>query len=137
MRQIFIGRGADIGDEETLERKLYVIRKRVTNEAAAMRLGDGELFYVCSLSSSTLVYKGQLISYQIPRFYPDLVDPADEDRARDGASAVLDQYVSRAGIALIPIASSRTTAKSTRCAAISTGCVRARSSSPRRCSART
>ena len=75
IRQIFIGRGADVGDEETLERKLYIIRKRVTNEAAAMRLGDGELFYVCSLSSSTIVYKGQLISYQIPRFYPDLIDP--------------------------------------------------------------
>ncbi len=75
VRQIFIGRGADIGDEETLERKLYVIRKRVASEAASMRLSDEELFYVCSLSSSTLVYKGQLISYQIPRFYPDLVDP--------------------------------------------------------------
>jgi glutamate synthase (NADPH) large chain len=75
IRQIFIGRGADIGDEETLERKLYVIRKRVTNEGAEVRLGEGELFYVCSLSSSTLVYKGQLISYQIPEFYPDLKDP--------------------------------------------------------------
>ena len=75
IRQIFIARGNDIRDEETLERKLYVIRKRVTNAAAAMRFSDGELFYVCSLSSSTLVYKGQLISYQIPRFYPDLTDP--------------------------------------------------------------
>ena len=75
IRQIFIGRGAGIAGEEALERKLYVIRKRVTNEAAAMRLGDSEMFYVCSLSSSTIVYKGQLISYQIPRFYPDLIDP--------------------------------------------------------------
>ncbi|MGH7915975.1 MAG: glutamate synthase central domain-containing protein, partial [Candidatus Binataceae bacterium] len=76
IRQIFIGRSADIEDEETLERKLYVIRKRVTNEAAKLSLAEGELFYVCSLSSSTIVYKGQLISHQIPRFYPDLLDPA-------------------------------------------------------------
>ncbi len=75
IRQIFIRRGADIGDEETLERKLYVIRKRVATEGAEVRLGEGELFYVCSLSSSTIVYKGQLISYQIPRFYPELNDP--------------------------------------------------------------
>ena len=75
IRQIFIGRGTDIGDEETLERKLYVIRKRVATEGAEVRLGEGELFYVCSLSSATIVYKGQLISYQIPRFYPELNDP--------------------------------------------------------------
>ena len=76
VRQIFIGRGAGIADEEALERKLYVIRKRVTAEAARMGLAEGDLFYVCSLSAATIVYKGQLISYQIPRFYPDLVDPA-------------------------------------------------------------
>ncbi|MGH8011816.1 MAG: glutamate synthase large subunit [Candidatus Binataceae bacterium] len=76
IRQIFIGRGADIEDEEALERKLYVIRKRVTNEAAKLALAEGELFYICSLSSSTIIYKGQLISHQIPQFYPDLLDPA-------------------------------------------------------------
>jgi glutamate synthase domain-containing protein 2/glutamate synthase domain-containing protein 1/glutamate synthase domain-containing protein 3 len=74
IRQIFIGRGERIEDVEALERKLYVIRKRVTNEAAGLGLGD-ELFYVCSLSALTIVYKGQLISHQIPRFYPDLLDP--------------------------------------------------------------
>ena len=76
VRQIFIGRGAGTADEEALERKLYVIRKRVTGEAERMGLTEGDLFYVCSLSAATIVYKGQLISYQIPRFYPDLVDPA-------------------------------------------------------------
>jgi glutamate synthase domain-containing protein 2/glutamate synthase domain-containing protein 1/glutamate synthase domain-containing protein 3 len=76
IRQIFIGKGDGIGDEEALERKLYVIRKRVTSEGAKLGLEEGELFYVCSLSSSTIVYKGQLISFQIAKFYPDLVDPA-------------------------------------------------------------
>jgi len=72
--QVFIGRGAEVVGEEALERKLYVIRKRVTNEAAGLALDEGELFYICSLSSSTIVYKGQLISHQIPRFYADLRD---------------------------------------------------------------
>ncbi|MGH7841605.1 MAG: glutamate synthase large subunit [Candidatus Binataceae bacterium] len=74
--QIFIARGAGVEDQEALERKLYVIRKRVTNEGAQLGLEEGELFYVCSLSTTTLVYKGQLISHQIPKFYPDLRDPA-------------------------------------------------------------
>jgi glutamate synthase (NADPH) large chain len=78
IRQIFIGRGPGITDEASLERKLYVIRKRVTNEGAKLKLDEGELFYVCSLSSLTIVYKGQLISHQIPRFYPDLLDPQME-----------------------------------------------------------
>jgi glutamate synthase (NADPH/NADH) large chain len=74
--QIFIGKGPGIADEAALERKLYVIRKRVTNEGARIKLDEGELFYVCSLSSLTIVYKGQLISHQIPKFYPDLLDPS-------------------------------------------------------------
>ncbi|MFZ0886990.1 MAG: glutamate synthase large subunit [Candidatus Binataceae bacterium] len=76
IRQVFIGRGERIEDVETLERKLYVIRKRVTNEVGKLKLDAGGLFYVCSLSALTIVYKGQLISHQIPRFYPDLLDPA-------------------------------------------------------------
>jgi glutamate synthase (NADPH/NADH) large chain len=76
VRQVFIGRGDGMEDQEALERKLYVIRKRVTNEAAALKLAEGELFYVCSLSAATIVYKGQLISHQIPQFYPDLGDEA-------------------------------------------------------------
>ncbi len=110
IRQIFIGRGDGVADQEIFERKLYVIRKRVTNllaergrraeragesascvqnKVARLDLSEGELFYVCSLSSSTIVYKGQLISHQIPRFYPDLTRSGSDDRARDGPSAVL------------------------------------------------
>jgi glutamate synthase (NADPH/NADH) large chain len=75
IRQIFIGRGARLADVEAFERKLYVIRKRVTNEIARHQRADNDYFYVCSLSALTIVYKGQLISTQIPRFFPDLVDP--------------------------------------------------------------
>jgi glutamate synthase (NADPH) large chain len=76
IRQIFIGRGKGIEDDATFERKLYVIRKRVTNEGQRIGLAEGELFYICSLSSATVVYKGQLITNQIPLFYPDLTDPS-------------------------------------------------------------
>ena len=75
VRQVFIGRGAEITDAEALERKLYVIRKHLTAESASLGLEDGELFYFCSLSAATVIYKGQLISNQIPQFYPDLSDP--------------------------------------------------------------
>ena len=55
-RQVFVGRGASTPDTAALERKLYVIRKRATNEAnALLGLLDPELFYFCSLSSITIV----------------------------------------------------------------------------------
>jgi glutamate synthase (NADPH) large chain len=75
IRQVFIAKSADIKDAEALERKLYVIRKRAHSAAANLGLFDPELFYFCSLSGLTVVYKGQLISTQIPAFFPDLCDP--------------------------------------------------------------
>ncbi len=70
IRQFFVQpvRGMDA---DTLERKLYLIRKRAEN---ALREYRG--FYICSLSSRTIVYKGLLLAQQIERFYRDLADPA-------------------------------------------------------------
>ncbi|HUE38217.1 MAG TPA: glutamate synthase central domain-containing protein, partial [Candidatus Binatia bacterium] len=79
IRQIFIGRdGRRVKDQATLERKLYVVRKLVENRVAASGLPDSESFHVASLSTRTVVYKGLLISWQIPKFYQDLCDPAVE-----------------------------------------------------------
>jgi glutamate synthase domain-containing protein 2/glutamate synthase domain-containing protein 1/glutamate synthase domain-containing protein 3 len=79
IRQIFIGRdGRRVKDQATLERKLYVVRKVVENRVAASGLPDSEDFHVPSLSTRTIVYKGLLISWQIPRFYADLRDPTVE-----------------------------------------------------------
>ena len=75
IRQIFIGRGAKTPDQAALERKLYVIRKRIERQIRESNLNDREYFYVPSLSSRTLVYKGLLLPEQIPAFYLDLVDP--------------------------------------------------------------
>jgi glutamate synthase (NADPH/NADH) large chain len=76
VRQVFIARGPGLADAEALERKLYVIRKRATTAAENLGLFDPELFYFCSLSALTIVYKGQLISTQLPEFFPDLLDPS-------------------------------------------------------------
>jgi glutamate synthase (NADPH) large chain len=53
-----------------------VIRKRAFNETERLGIEAPDLFYFCSLSALTVVYKGQLISHQIPKFYPELLDPA-------------------------------------------------------------
>jgi glutamate synthase (ferredoxin) len=75
IRQVFIGRGRATRDQAALERKLYVIRKRIERLVRESNLNDREFFYLPSLSSRTLVYKGLLLPEQIPAFYLDLVDP--------------------------------------------------------------
>lgn len=69
--QILIGRGRV--KVEALERKLYVIRRLVEKEIASMNK-DTSQFYVVSLSTTRLVYKGLLTANQLPVFYPDLAD---------------------------------------------------------------
>jgi glutamate synthase (ferredoxin) len=75
VRQVFIGRSADLTDEADFERKLFVIRRAAEN---AIRYGGplDEDFYVVSLSCRTIVYKGMLTAEQVGEFYPDLSDPA-------------------------------------------------------------
>ncbi len=74
--QIFIGRSSNIEDDLAFERKLYVIRKRASN---IIRYGGmDEDFYIPSLSSRTIVYKGMLTPMQVPEFYPELKDPRME-----------------------------------------------------------
>jgi len=79
-RQVFIGRGEAFGAAGTdadmrFERKLYVIRKRLEHDVDGMALPDPRSFYVPSLSSRTLIYKGMLTANQIAPMFPDLVDP--------------------------------------------------------------
>ena len=75
IRQVFIGRGPNVPDEAGFERKLYVIRRRVEKEVAASDIQDRDAFYIASLSSNRVVYKGLLMASQIDDFYPDLKDP--------------------------------------------------------------
>ena len=74
IRQVFIGRGRNIGDAADLERKLYLIRKRAENSKP---VGDAP-YYIASLSSKTIVYKGMLTATQLDSYFPDLSHPAME-----------------------------------------------------------
>ena len=78
IRQFFVGRGANAGDTLAFERRLLLIRKRSAHAVRKAGIGGSDKFYVPSLSSRTLVYKGMLTPEQVGEFYPDLSDPALE-----------------------------------------------------------
>lgn len=70
--QCFVGGNGLAGD--ALERKLYVARKASETRAAETIAAD-DMYYVCSFSSRTIVYKGLMLPEQVPAFYEDLNDP--------------------------------------------------------------
>jgi glutamate synthase (NADPH/NADH) large chain len=79
LRQAVIARGPNVRDQDAFERKLLAIRKQTQNPLDALArtqalpgLAD---FYIASLSSRTLVYKGMLLAHQVGTFYRDLADP--------------------------------------------------------------
>jgi glutamate synthase (ferredoxin) len=72
--QVFVGKGADTKIGANFERKLYVIRKRIEHLIWAGDLKEKSLFYIPSLSSMTLVYKGMLLANQLEIVFPDLND---------------------------------------------------------------
>ena len=74
IRQLFIGREQGLADELAFERKLCMIRKRIS-KAAKRGIHERGMFYIPSLSCRTIVYKGMLTAEQLPLFYPDLRDP--------------------------------------------------------------
>ena len=74
IRQVFIGRGAGVEDADAFERKLFVIRKEAGHRVQALKLPDVKMFYVPSLSTRTLVYKGMLLADQVGEYFLDLQD---------------------------------------------------------------
>ncbi len=72
VHQLFIHRG-DYTPVQ-FERKLYIVRKLIEKAIRQANHKYTEAFYVCSLSSQTLIYKGQLLAFQIPEFFEDLND---------------------------------------------------------------
>ncbi len=76
IRQLFIGGGPGIADEAHLERKLFLVRKRVARAVEGSGIPDAEDFYVPSLFTNRIVYKGLVKAEQLGRFYLDLADPA-------------------------------------------------------------
>ncbi|HWY78518.1 MAG TPA: glutamate synthase large subunit [Verrucomicrobiae bacterium] len=78
MRQVFIKRNPKLTDDMGFERKLYVIRKRATNEIRATGFPGSHYWYVASLSYRTLIYKGMLNTEQVAKYFPDLADSSME-----------------------------------------------------------
>ncbi|EEF61316.1 glutamate synthase large subunit [Pedosphaera parvula] len=76
MRHVFIKRDPKIKDDMAFERKLYVIRKRATNEIRRAGFPGSNYWYTASLSYKTLVYKGMLNTEQVDKYFLDLRDPA-------------------------------------------------------------
>jgi glutamate synthase (NADPH) large chain len=75
IRQVFIGRGADVIVPDALERKLYVIRKTASAAIQALKLTHSREYYVPSMSCRTIIYKGLLLANQVGQYYRDLSDP--------------------------------------------------------------
>ncbi len=74
LRQVFIGRGNDVIVQDALERKLYVIRKTASAHIQALKLKHSKEYYVPSMSSRTVVYKGLLLADQVGVYFKDLED---------------------------------------------------------------
>jgi glutamate synthase (NADPH/NADH) large chain len=79
IRQAVIARGPGVRDQDAFERKLLAIRKQTQNpleaEARKRELPGLPDFYIASLSTRTLVYKGMVLAHQLGAFYLDLADP--------------------------------------------------------------
>ena len=76
--QVFLRRPESTPRGQDFERKLYVCRRTIERMADANPALAGKIFYVCSMSSRTIVYKGMLVATQMRRFFTDLNDAAVE-----------------------------------------------------------
>ncbi len=75
VKQVFIKREDGVNPGLDFERKLYVIRKRAEKEIRLIVYNESErYFYISSLSSKVLVYKGMLTPWQLELYYPELSD---------------------------------------------------------------
>ena len=74
LKQLFIGRGNDVIVQDALERKLYVIRKTASAAIQNLQLKHSKEYYVPSMSSRTVIYKGLLLADQVSTYYLDLQD---------------------------------------------------------------
>ncbi|WP_222394312.1 glutamate synthase large subunit [Rhizobium leguminosarum] len=76
--QVFIGAGEDAENNDEFERRLFTLRKVISNRIYDEFDGEESNFYPVSLSSATVVYKGMFLAYQVGVYYKDLSDPRFE-----------------------------------------------------------
>jgi glutamate synthase (NADPH/NADH) large chain len=72
IRQIFV---SGKYEQDELERKLYISRKQAENQIRNSEIADREAFYIPSLSTKVMIYKGLFTSQQLRQYYTDLRDP--------------------------------------------------------------
>ena len=84
--QIFAGRGQV--ELQNFDLMLYLARKRAENTIRNGKLAGKQMFYVCSLSSRTILYKGMLLSEQLNTFFPEL----DDERLVSAIAFVHQRY---------------------------------------------
>ncbi len=73
-RQVIFSRPDGL-DDDAFERKLYLTRKIISNAIFALNDGRDNGFYIVSMSSRTIVYKGMFLAEQVGAYYKDLIDP--------------------------------------------------------------
>jgi glutamate synthase (NADPH/NADH) large chain len=78
IRQFFVGRGPDTADQDAFERKLFVIRKQAHRGIWNSAAEAADAFYIASMSSRTIVYKGMVLSGNLSTYYSDLQDERAE-----------------------------------------------------------
>ena len=131
IRQIFIGRGPDVMVQTALERKLYVIRKTASHRIQALKLTHGSEYFVPSMSTRTVVYKGLLLADQVGQYYLDL-----QNEKVESAIAVVHQRFStntfRAGLLRTRTLHRAQRRNQHRSAATTSGCAHASRSGSRR-----
>ncbi len=75
VRQCFIGRNRRMTDDQTFERRLFIIRKRAYSEVRNAGEPGSHYWYVASISCRTVIYKGMLMPGQVDQYFADLRDP--------------------------------------------------------------
>src|SRR5437899_11347129 len=73
--QVFIGRNGVGKTEEEFERKLYILRKSISQAIYQRRDRGMAGYYPCSMSCRTVIYKGMFLADQLGKYYPDLHEP--------------------------------------------------------------
>ncbi|WP_312412460.1 glutamate synthase large subunit [Shinella sp.] len=76
--QVFIGAGREAATSDEFERRLFTLRKVISNRIYDEYEGEESNFYPVSLSATTIVYKGMFLAYQVGAYYKDLADPRFE-----------------------------------------------------------
>ena len=78
IKQAFIGRPRGCKSRDDFEQALYICRRQIEKAGDAEAALAGKIFYICSMSSRTIVYKGMLLATQMRGFFTDLADASTE-----------------------------------------------------------